>query len=187
MTAKKVILITDGDSVAAKTVEVVAQRVGGSCISASQGNPTEITGEKLLRLIKKAAKEPVLVMVDDKGEPGKGQGESVLEYLANSPEVEILGTVAVAANSYTYQGVEVDFSIDKDGRKVAGPVNKNGCPEPRGHKFLEGDTVEVLNKLDIPIIVGTGDTGKMQGNDDWHLGADITTRAVQEILARSDL
>lgn len=183
---RRVILITDGDAVAAKTVEVVARRVNGCCISASQGNPTALSGEQIVNLIKRASKDPVLVMVDDRGEPGKGKGESVLEYIARHPAVEVLGTVAVAANSYTYRGIKVDFSIDKDGRLIEGPVDKNGLPEQAGHQFLEGDTVEILNSLQIPVIVGTGDTGKMQGKDDYHLGAAVTTRAVKEILARSE-
>ncbi len=183
---RQVILITDGDTVAAKAVAVAARRVHGCCISVSQGNPTVLSGEQIVELIKSARRDPVLVMVDDRGQPGKGKGESVIEQIAADPAIEILGTVAVAANSYTYKGIKVDFSIDKDGSWVEGPVDKYGIPEPRGHRFLEGDTVEVLNTLDIPLIVGTGDTGKMQGKDDYRLGAEITTRAVKEILLRSE-
>lgn len=182
---RKVIIVTDGDYVAAKTLQVVAERVGGTCISESCGNPTVLKGEEILELIKKAKREPVLVMVDDRGKPGKGKGESVLEYLMMQPEIEILGVVAVAANSDTYHGIEVDFSIDKDGHKVDGPVDKHGLPEEQGHQYLEGDTVEILQNLKVPIIVGTGDTGKMQGRDAWQHGAKITTQAVKEILARS--
>ncbi len=183
---RKVILVTDGDFVAAKTLEVAAQRVGGSCISASKGNPTRLSGEQIFKLIKQAEREPVLVMVDDRGEAGKGKGESALEYLVNHPDLEILGIIAVASNSEIDNGIKVDFSIDKDGRKIDGPVDKLGSPEPQGNQYLEGDTVEVLDKLDVPLIVGTGDTGKMQGKDIWYRGADITTRAVKEILARSE-
>ncbi|HEX3015999.1 MAG TPA: stage V sporulation protein AE [Desulfobacteria bacterium] len=182
----KVILVTDGDKVAARTLEVVAARVGGSCISASQGNPTILSGEQIVELIKQTNKEPVLVMVDDRGKPGKGQGETVLQYLANDPNIEILGTVAVASNSYTYQGVTVDFSVDRNGELVPGPVDKYGYGEPEGHRYLEGDTVEVLNELKVPIVIGTGDIGKMDGKDDYRLGAEVTTRAVREIMARSE-
>ncbi len=182
---KKIILITDGDSVAAKTLEVVADRVGGSCISASWGNPTRISGEQVVELIKRARREPVLVMVDDRGAAGKGKGESVLEYLVNHPDIDVLGTVAVASNSITHNGIKVDLSIDRDCEKIDGPVDKFGLPEPLGNKYLEGDTVEILAKLEVPVIVGTGDTGKMEGKDSMYLGAEVTTRAVQEILARS--
>ena len=182
---KKVIVITDGDTRAAKSIEVAAARVGGCCISASQGNPTVLLPEEIVILIKQSDKEPVLVMVDDKGRPGKGSGEAVVEYLVAHPDIEVLGTVAVAANSETLNGIKVDFSIDNEGKKIDGPVDKYGRPEPLGNVYLEGDTVEILAELDIPVIVGTGDTGKMMGQDDWHIGADITTRAVREILEKS--
>lgn len=185
-TKRRVILITDGDYVAAKTVKVVAEKVGGTCVMASRGNPTPLTGKQIVELIKKAEKEPVLVMVDDRGEAGKGKGESVLEYVVNHPELEVLGAVAVASNSDTDNGVEVDFSIDKDGNRIEGPVDKCGCSEPKGHRFLEGDTIEILESLQVPIVIGTGDTGKMQGKDDWRQGAEITTQAVREIIARSE-
>lgn len=183
---KKVILITDGDAVAARTLEVVADRVGGSCVTASWGNPTRISGEQAVELIRKARREPVLVMVDDRGAAGKGKGESLLEYLVTHPEVEVLGTVAVASNSDTDNGIKVDLSIDQNCKEVDGPVDKEGVPEPPDHKYLEGDTVEILARLEVPVIVGTGDTGKMQGKDSMYLGAEITTRAVQEILSRSE-
>jgi len=60
-----------------------------------------------------------------------------------------------------------------------------GEPEPRGHRCLEGDTVDILNKLDVSIVVGLGDIGKMDMADDVSLGAPITTKALEEILYRS--
>jgi len=183
---RKVILITDGDYIAARTIEVAARRVGGSCIRASRGNPTPLKGEQIARLILKAQREPVLVMVDDRGECGKGKGETVLEYLVKHPDLQVLGVIAVASNSETNNGVRVDFSVDKDGRIIKGPVNKHGCPEPNDHKLLEGDTIEILQELTVPLVVGTGDIGKMQGKDDWRFGAQITTRVIREIMVRSE-
>ncbi|HBG17323.1 MAG TPA: stage V sporulation protein AE, partial [Firmicutes bacterium] len=47
---------------------------------------------------------------------------------------------------------------------------------------LKGDTVDILNGLKIPLIVGIGDIGKMGQADDYEQGANITTRAIKEIL-----
>jgi len=65
-------------------------------------------------------------------------------------------------------------------------VNKLGHPEEKGNRFLEGDTVDVINQLEIPVIIGTGDTGKMDFADDYQKGAPITTKALLEILNRSE-
>ena len=43
-------------------------------------------------------------------------------------------------------------------------MNKHGEPEDF-KEYLQGDTVDVLNKLNIPIIVGVGDIGKQDGAD----------------------
>ena len=61
-------------------------------------------------------------------------------------------------------------------------MNKHGEPEDF-KEYLQGDTVDVLNKLNIPIIVGVGDIGKQDGADSNQ--APITTAAVKEILRRS--
>lgn len=183
MTSRQVIVITDGDRVARKAVEEVARRVGGRCISASAGNPTPITGESLVTLIEQAAGEPVLVMLDDRGWVGTGPGEHVLEYLANHPAIDLLGVVAVASHTRLAEGVEVDGAVDRDGGWTKGAVNKEG-EQIKGRR-LKGDTVDILNQLKIPVIIGTGDTGKMDGQDAAGRGALITTRAVQEIIQRS--
>lgn len=46
---RKVILVTDGDIYAAKTIELAAKKVGGRCISSSKGNPSKRTGLNLYR------------------------------------------------------------------------------------------------------------------------------------------
>lgn len=181
MAKRKVVLITDGDSVAQSSVEVVARKVGGRCISLSAGNPTPIDGPQVVELIKQAPFDPVLVMVDDRGNSTQGKGEEVLKYVAQHHDIEVLGVVAVASNTQSARGAEVDFSVTREGKIVDAPVDKNGNPEIND-QYLKGDTVDVLRKLDIPIVVGVGDIGKQDGADANK--APITTVAVEEILRR---
>ncbi|HHW49425.1 MAG TPA: stage V sporulation protein AE, partial [Clostridiaceae bacterium] len=46
MEKRKVILVTDGDSVAKEAVEIAASNIGARCISDSAGNPTVLTGQE---------------------------------------------------------------------------------------------------------------------------------------------
>lgn len=186
MAKRRVIVVTDGDGVARQAVELAAKNVGGRCISLSAGNPTTLTGREIADLAKQAAYDPVIVMVDDRGKRGKGPGEKALEELAHQPDIEIIGAVAVASNTDRVRGIKMDCSIDNRGELIEQPVDKYGVREKNGHQYVEGDTVDILNKLDIPFIVGVGDVGKMDGKDDVELGAPITTRALMEILKRSD-
>ncbi|AEF94903.1 stage V sporulation protein AE, C-terminal region [Desulfotomaculum nigrificans CO-1-SRB] len=184
MTEKRnVILVTDGDLIARRTLEVAAQNVGARCISMSAGNPTRLSGQELVELIKSAAHDPVVVMFDDKGKEGQGLGEKALLEVYNHPDINILGVLAVASNSFCCDGAKVDVSVLKSGDLISGPVNKFGKATKR--RLLQGDTVEILNDLDVPVIVGIGDIGKMEGADDYHYGARVTTRALHEIIERS--
>ena len=88
---RKVILVTDGDNCAQRAVEEAARNIGGRCISRSGGNPTELTGREILELIKTAKYDPVVVMVDDRGNTHKGSGETAMEYIISSGEVDVLG------------------------------------------------------------------------------------------------
>lgn len=185
MVKRRVIVITDGDRIAQQVVEKVARNVGGRAISLSGGNPTPIDGETVGAAVKEAAYDPVLVMVDDCGDCDQGKGEKVLKHLAEDPEIEILGVVAVASNTGSVKGVPVTASINREGDVVSEPVDKNGCPEPRGNQKVEGDTVDILNQIKVPVVIGIGDLGKMDDADRVQDGARITTRAVQEILRRS--
>lgn len=184
MNKKQVIIVTDGDSVAGKTVEKVGKQLNLRTISASIGNPTPIDGQTLIDYILEAKGEPVLVMVDDCGNPAYGQGEALIQHMANHPDLDILGAVAVASNAPGVEGVEVDCSIDCMANLVDVPVDKKGNPEAAGHKYVEGDTVDVLAQLDIPLIIGVGDIGKVKAD---HGKARATARAVQEILNRSGI
>lgn len=181
----KVIIITDGDKVAKEAVELIAKKIGGRCISASAGNPTPLNGPQILELIKQAPFGPIFVMIDDKGHCGKGQGEKVLEYLLKSTEIEILGVVAVASDTQGIQGVKVDFSVTKEGQVVKQAVDKLGNIKVTNPKILEGDTVDVINNANVPVIVGIGDIGKMEGYDSVYKQSPVTEKAIKEILIRS--
>ena len=183
---RRVVIITDGDRIAKKVVEKVALNIGGRAISLSSGNPTRASAEQIREAIQKTPYDPVLVMVDDCGSSLKGRGEVIIESLANDPEIEIIGAVAVASNTDGVEGVTIDASVDREGRVVNVPVDKEGYPEPEGHIKVEGDTVDILNQLKIPVIIGVGDLGKMEDADLIEDGAKITTIAVQEVLKRSN-
>lgn len=180
----RVILVTDGDKVARRTLETAAARLDLRCISASAGSPTPLTGPELVALIQQAPYDPVLVMVDDKGHAGLGRGEEALGYIARSPDVEVIGAIAVASHTRHTGGVEVDLSVTRDGAVIEGPVDKEGHPRRKGKERLEGDTVSILRQLEVPVIVGLGDVGKMEGADCFQHGAWVTTRAIMEVLDR---
>ncbi|TCO70199.1 stage V sporulation protein AE [Marinisporobacter balticus] len=184
MTKKRnVILVTDGDSVAQRAVEKAVKNIGARCISRSGGNPTPIQGAEIVELIKSAKYDPVVVMVDDKGSPSTAEGERALYEIANHPDIEVLGVIAVASNTQGVEGVKIDCSITCDGKIIKDSVNKAGAPN-KG-EILYGDTVDIIDKCNVPVIVGIGDIGKMDGKDDCEIGAPIITKAMEEILNRS--
>lgn len=181
---RQVILITDGDDYARKTVEHVAKEVGGRCISLSHGNPTALDGPRIVKLIKKAAHDPVFVMFDDSGFVGEGAGEKALKYVANDDDIQVLGIIAVAAKTRQAEWTRVDVCIDREGVLTPYGVDKYGIPELEIGR-LGGDTVYCLDELDVPIIVGVGDIGKMAKKDHYEKGSPITKKAVDLILERS--
>ena len=180
--AKKVILVTDGDRIARGAVETAAHNIGARCISRSAGNPTPLSGPALVEMIQSAPVEPVVVMLDDRGCHGIGRGEEALSYLCRHPEIEVLGVLAVASNTQNANGCRVDASINRDGQWVSGPVDKFGR-ETLG-SLQRGDTVEVLDRLDVPVVIGIGDIGKMDGADNVEEGAFLTTTALRRIMER---
>lgn len=182
---RKVIFVTDGDRVARKAVERAAANVGARCISRSAGNPSHLPSKKIIELIRQAKWDPVVVMVDDKGNVGEGSGESIVRDVAKCSDIEIIGVLAVASNSLGVLGVEVDFSITKYGSLVNKTVDK--CGKPMDGKIIYGDTVDILNIVDIPLIIGVGDPGKMAGKDCIEIGSPVLTKAMQEIINRSYL
>ncbi|HML87215.1 MAG TPA: stage V sporulation protein AE [Methylomusa anaerophila] len=183
----RVVMVTDGDRVAQHVIENIAGSLGLRCISASGGNPTPISGEKIVELLKTVHHDPVLVMFDDRGRQDKAQGETAMEYVASHPEIEVLGAVAVASNTAGIDGVTADACIDCYGNIVNDPVDKYGEVKAKTGKkpVISGDTVDVLNDMEIPVIIGVGDIGKMDKADDLKCGAPITRKAIEEILKRS--
>jgi stage V sporulation protein AE len=177
---RKVIAVTDGDSIAKQAVEAATASIGISCISASAGNPTPLNGYEMITLIEKAKYEPVVVMVDDRGNAGMGSGERVLSTLFHSDKIELLGVVAVASNSPKVRGVKVNASVDKNGKVVNSAVDKNGI-RIEG-KVLKGDTVNCLPDMEIPFIIGIGDPGKLEGEDAVEASTPILTKAILEII-----
>lgn len=176
---RKIIVITDGDMIAQKAIEVAAKKINARTISASGGNPTPLQGRRIAELVKKAKHDPVIVMFDDRGSPEKGEGETALEKLAKDPEIEIIGALAVASNTDAV-GIKCKYCITNTGEITENVVDKNGeiCFDEK----LIGDTVDILEELDIPIVIGIGDIGKMDGRDNYHAGAKITSKALEYIL-----
>ncbi|MCH1624815.1 stage V sporulation protein AE [Fredinandcohnia quinoae] len=183
-TRRKVILVTDGDEYALKTLEFVAKEIGGRCISKSQGNPTTLTGSEIVKLILQTPNEPVIVMFDDSGYLGEGAGERALKYVANHHQIEVLGVIAVASKTHQIEWAKVDISIDRYGELTAQGVDKSGIAEYELGR-INGDTVYCLDELNVPIIVGIGDIGKMARKDNLKNGSPITKKAVSLILERS--
>ena len=181
---RRVILVTDGDEYAQRTIELLTKEFGGRCISASQSNPTKLTGRKIVELIMQTPHDPVFVMFDDSGYIGEGSGEKALKYVATNKQIDVLGVLAVASNTHRWEWARVDVSIDREGRLTEYGVDKFGLADVEIGR-INGDTVYCLDELHVPIIVGIGDIGKMYGNDDWKRGSPITKQAIQLILERS--
>ncbi|OIK13621.1 stage V sporulation protein AE [Bacillus sp. MUM 13] len=181
---RKVILITDGDEYARRAVELAAMEVGGRCISLSHGNPSHLSGPDAVRLIKKAANDPVLVMFDDSGLVGEGPGETCMRYVASHSDIEVLGIIAVASKTRREEWTRVDVCIDRDGNLTPNGVDKFGAMEFETG-IIAGDTVYCIDQLNAPIVIGIGDIGKMAKKDDYRIGSPITLLAVQIILERS--
>lgn len=186
MEKRRVILVTDGDEYARKTIEYVAGETGGRCISRSSGNPTALTGPEIVNLILQTPYDPVFVMFDDCGLWGEGSGERALKYVARHEAVEVLGVIAVASRTHQNEWAKVDVSIDKYGNLTQYGVDKSGVPEFDVGRIC-GDTVYCLDELDVPIVVGVGDIGKMGKRDDVRNGSPVTKKAVEIILERNGL
>lgn len=178
-----VIIVTDGDSTAWDAVREACQDLGLYPLRKSRGNPTPLDGDDLVEAIRKAPEVPVVVMVDDQGESGKGAGEEALGALLHAPEIQVLGVVAVASHTPHVEGVHPWFSITRDGARVEGAVDKGGRQQGRR---LRGDTVDVIDDPDLPV-VGLGDPGKMGGEDAARRGSPSTREALRAILERAGL
>ena len=110
---RRVVLVTDGDEYAKRTIELLTKEFGGRCISASQSNPTKLTGKKVVELIMQTPYDPVFVMFDDSGFIGEGSGEKALKYVATHKQIDVLGILAVASNTHHGNiGARAFYNID---------------------------------------------------------------------------
>jgi stage V sporulation protein AE len=185
MVKKRVIFITDGDLYALRVVEHAANMIGGRCISQSWGNPTKKSGEELAEMIRKTPHDPVLVMFDDCGFKGEGPGEQAMRYIHNQPDFEIIGAVAVASKTHFAEWTKVHCSMDRYGELTEFGIDKSGLADLETGR-INGDTVYILDELNLPFIIGVGDIGKMAGFDSVEKGAPITLKAINLILERSE-
>jgi len=163
-------------------IEEVAKQIGGRAISRSAGNPTLLTGREISEHIAHAQAEPILVMFDDNGHSRLGPGERAMRAVLNDRRFQVLGVLAVAANAMSDEGIIVHFSIDCHGQKVYDGVDKFGHRLYLPYPMVFGDTLGVLRGQRIPLIIGIGDIGKMNGYDSPVYGSRITRKAVNEIL-----
>lgn len=185
MSKRKVILVTDGDMVAKRAVEIAAGNIGGRCISASAGNPTVLTGHEILEKVGQALYEPIVIMVDDRGIKGEGPGEAAMQTILDNEDVDVLGVVAVSSNGKDCNGLDVTCSITKDGEIIESAVDKSGNDTHSDE--VCGDTLSILKNRKNLIIVGMGDPGKMDYKDEVSKGAPITTKALKEVMIRKGL
>lgn len=180
---RKVILVTDGDGVAQSAVELATYKIGARCISRSGGNPTALNGYEIAELIRIAEHDPIVVMVDDQGRDGVGDGEEVMQYILDQQDIDVLGIIAVSSNGKDCDGVRIACSITNDAKIIEHGVDKDG--RDIGEKKICGDTLSILADRQDLLIVGIGDPGKMEYKDEILKGAPITTMALQEVLKRS--
>lgn len=180
-TKKEVIILTDGDRTAYRALSEACEDLACHPLRASEGNPTPLDGQKLVEAVKAAPRSPVVVMVDDRGDAGHGDGEDALDALIHSEAFDILGVVAVAANTHPVKGTRVAESVTLDGEVIEGAVDKGG--HPSSGMVVKGDTVDVLEDFD-GLVVGLGDPGKMGGHDSISRGVPATRRALEEILKK---
>ena len=182
---KRVIFITDGDLYALRVVEHAAKIIGGRCISQSWGNPTKKSGEELVKMIRKTPHDPVLVMFDDCGFKGEGPGEQAMRIIYKQEDFDVIGAVAVASKTHFAEWTKVHCSMDRYGELTEFGIDKSGVPDLETGR-INGDTVYILDELNLPFIIGVGDVGKMAGFDSLEKGAPITLKAINLILERSE-
>ncbi len=179
---RRVILVTDGDPIARVALQSVATRLGLRLISKSGGNPTPITGSQIVELTLAAAHDPVIVMLDDNGTWGQGSGEQALKQIVLDKRVRVIGVLAVASHTRFVRGVKVDFSIDFRGKIIDAAVNKDGMRLASKKKLIYGDTVDILRRLNVPVVMGIGDIGKMKGWDALDRKCPVTTAAIEWMI-----
>lgn len=180
MKPRNVIIVTDGDSIALRALKMASKQTKCRIISKSAGNPTPLSGVELVRLIKQAPYDPVIVMLDDNGDGHEAKGEEALHVLLAHPDISVIGALVVASNTERVTGAAIDFSLDCEGRRIETGVNKDGIATDRFLVF--GDTVDALRDAGTPTIIGIGDIGKMGGRDAPERGSPITTKAIRMLI-----
>jgi stage V sporulation protein AE len=172
---RDVVVVTDADRRAQRVVVAAAARLGLPVAASSRQCPTRISPAEVIDEIARSPVEPVVVLADDGGASGRGPGERLIAALAVSPRVRLLAVVAVASNTVPVRGVDVEEAVTSAGRLlVRQAVDKRG--RPRSGRTLQGDTVDVLTDLAVPV-VGVGDPGRM-GSDD----VDVIALALREAV-----
>ena len=68
--------------------------------------------------------------------------------------------MAVASNTHHWEWARVDVSVDRNGNLTEYGVDKFGLPDGEIGR-ISGDTIYCLDDLNVPVIVGVGDIGKM--------------------------
>jgi stage V sporulation protein AE len=157
---KRVIVLTDGDRSAWRAARRACAELGVGLIDLTAGAPTEASIEEVERAIVDSPYPEVVVLADDAGRRGMGEGELLVAMLAASPVAQIVAAVAVASKTEDDGVVKVDEAVTADGRVVRVAVDKEG--HPLRDNRLQGDTVGVLRALGVPI-VGIGDIGEGEG------------------------
>ncbi|MFL0251749.1 stage V sporulation protein AE [Clostridium neuense] len=178
---RRVIIITDGDSIAKKVIEKAAAMTGCRTLSISSGNPTKVKGSEMVKLIQCVKYDPVIVMADDRGDTGRGNGEKVIDYLIKSEEINVMGIIAVASNTQNASGIRVNCSISKDGKISKNSVDKHG--NIKESKVLVGDTVNTINPSSVSLVVGIGDPGKMGCTGGIDSECSILAKAINIIIS----
>lgn len=150
-----VIVVTDGDKRAFFAVREASRRVGLTPIFGASPDKTRDLDEVLKDMAE--VDGPVVLTVDDHGNPGQGPGEKLLLAVADNPSIHLLGIVAVASRT-AGRTAFVTRSVDHKGRLVAGAVDKQG--QSTGAFELRSDVG--LQGWDVPV-VGVGDPGRGEG------------------------
>lgn len=183
MDTKQVIIITDGDQYAQQAIDYIAKTLGGTSLSQFAGNPSVYKSRDIIQAVYEARENPIYVLVDDAGVFGIGSGEEMILALVNDPIITIIGVIAVAAHTKNMEWSRVLLSIDQDGQIIEHGVDKEGVGISEVGR-INGDTVYVLDQLDLPNVIAIGDIGKMHGFDDKKKGYPITRKAIELILER---
>jgi methionine synthase I (cobalamin-dependent) len=154
-------VVTDGDMTASRIVRKVAVDINAEFIESSAGNPTPDTITEIVAHIIRSKSETILVLADDGGGVGAGQGSLLIETLLSQNLIN--EAIIVASNQRKAKGSKVVYSVSSKGMLIKNKgVTKRG--EPTEENLVKGDTVDVLRLAKIPK-VGIGDIGKAPRGD----------------------